>query len=126
MSDSDPPKPMKDHVWLRTAAYNILVSKKGAVHLTTPDILHAKEREGFFEGELGLPTVGSPIKFVTLEFESNRLATLSIDGTVQIAALLSVDWAEVWRDAKKTVETWDEHLRQLSPLERKRLGLETP
>jgi hypothetical protein len=59
-----------------------------------------------------------------VEFQNNKLVTLSADGTVQVNELLPRDWADVVRDAKKTVATWDEDLQKLKPEERKRLGLE--
>jgi WD40 repeat protein len=125
LSDSDPPKPMKGDVWLSTTAHNVLVGKDGTVRLTTPDVLSANEGEESTEGELALPPrVNSPIKFVSLKFGNNRLSTLSTDGTVQVAAVSPLDWADLVRDAKKTVAAWDEDLQQLSPEERKRLGLE--
>jgi hypothetical protein len=114
---------MKGDVWLSTTAHNVLVGMDGVVHLTTPDVLSANEPESA-EGELALPSaIGSPIKFVSLKFGNNRLATLSADGTVQVAAVSPLDWTDLVRDAKKTVATWDEDLQKLKPEERKRLGL---
>ena len=95
--------------------------------MTTPDVVSANEEDESAEGKLALPpAAGSPIKFVSLKFGNNRLATLSADGTVQVAAVSSLDWRDVVRDAKKTVATWDKDLQKLKPEERKRLGLESP
>jgi WD40 repeat protein/energy-coupling factor transporter ATP-binding protein EcfA2 len=126
-SNSDKPEPMRGDVWLSTSTYNILIDENDGETRLAPldvDVLHAGEREGFAGGELALPMVDSPIKFVSVEFQNNKLVTLSTDGTVQVNELLPIHWADVVRNARKTVATWDEDLRTLSRKERKRLGLE--
>jgi WD40 repeat protein len=114
-----------DDVGLSTAGHNIRVGQEDHNIVLTPkkaeDAASARHPA---KARLLLPAMEAAIKFVFPNQDSKRLTAVSRKGEVQMVVVPPNNWADLVRDAKKTVGSWDDVQQELTEEERRRLGLE--
>ncbi|MGB7952212.1 MAG: hypothetical protein WCH75_31385, partial [Candidatus Binatia bacterium] len=107
-----------DDVGLSTAGHNIRVGHEDHNIVLTPKV------EDKASARHLLPAMEAAIKFVFPNPDSKRLTAVSRKGEVQVVVVPPNNWADLVRDAKKTVGSWDDVRQELTEEERRRLGLE--